>query len=152
MKKILAVVMMVILVLSLAGCGEVEKELANIGEYEGCVLELLDATVISRDDGVKVLRVSATYTNNNEDPLYAYCSFAVKAFQNDVELTECSDINGDEAVLIQEVKNGKSLSVAFVFELSDESPVEVYVCTPTASQDIIARQNYLEPEAEVETT
>ena len=75
--------------------------------------------------------------------MYAYCSFAVRAFQNDVQIDEISDINGDEASLIKEIKNGESISVAYVFKMEDDSQVEVLIGEPTADQTTIGRQEYL---------
>lgn len=145
MKKILLVVLMAVL---LTGCGAEEKELTNVGEYEGCKLELQDAKVVQGEDGKQVLKVSAVYTNDNEEPLYAASCFSVRAFQNDAELTDCSDINGAEAELAREVKNGKSLNVSYAFELEDESEVEVLVGTPTADEETIAKGVYLKAETE----
>lgn len=72
--------------------------------------------------------------------------FVVRAFQNDTELTDCTDINGDESSLIVEVKNGASVEVSYVFELADESEVEVLIGTPTADQDTIGRAIYFKAE------
>lgn len=144
-KVALIVACFVLLAVAVTGCSG-EKELTNIAEYEGCSLELTGGKVETTDTGKQVLRVSATYTNSNTEPLYALCSFDVKAFQNDTEINDLSDINGNEAVLIKEVKNGKSLSVSYVFEITDESPVEILVCTPTASEETIAKAIYLDTE------
>lgn len=144
MKKILSIVMLLTLILT--GCGEVPSELTNVGVYKDCQLELKEATTYATDEGENMLRVHAVYTNNGAEPLYAACSFAVRAFQNDVELDECSDINGDEEALIREIKDGQSLEVYFVFKLSDESEVEVLIGTPTADMDTIGREVYLSAE------
>lgn len=152
MKKIkvaLIVTCLIVFSLSVIGCSS-EKELTNIAEYDGCTLELTGGKVETTDTGKEVLTVSATYTNSNSEPLYALCSFGVKAFQNDTEINDLSDINGSEAVLIKEVKDGNSLSVSYVFELTNESPVEVTVCTPTADEQVIAKVVYLETEATTE--
>lgn len=148
-KVALIVACFLSLAISLTGCSSEQetttsKELTNIAEYDGSSLELTGGEVETTDDGVEVLRISATYTNNNSEPQYASSAFAVKAFQNDTEINDVSDINGNEATLIQEVKNGKSLSVSYVFELTDESKVEVYVCTPTADEEKIAEAVYLD--------
>ncbi len=116
---------------------EDENETQGYAEYDGCSLQLGDADI---SDGYIV--VHATYTNDNEDPLYSLCSFAVKAFQNDTEIEDISDINGDDADLITEVKDGQSIDVTYRFELVDDSEVEVMVCTPTADQDIITTMIY----------
>lgn len=133
------------LAVSLTGCVG-EKELTNRAEYEGSSIELTGGEIETTDTGKAVLKVSATYTNSNSKPQYVLSAFAVKAFQNDTEINDLSDINGSEVALIQEVENGKSLSVSYVFELTDESPVEVFVCTPTASEEHIAKAVYLDTE------
>lgn len=146
MKKSIVVLLLVALCLCLVACSETKKEITNLAEYEGCVLELGEAETFVNDEGKTMLRVSAAYTNNNKDPLYALCSFAVRAFQNDVEINDCSDINGEEEALIREIKNGQSLQVYFVFELTDESGVEVLIGTPTADMETIGRAFYTSPE------
>lgn len=147
-SKVAVIVACLIAVISLVGCNS-EVKLTNIAEYEDCTLELMSGTVETTDTGVQVLRVTATYTNNNSEPLYALCSFGVKAFQNDTEVADLSDINGTESVLIQEVKDGKSLSVSYIFELNEESPVEVVVCTPTAEEKPIAKVIYLDADTSI---
>lgn len=147
MKNVFVVVLTVFLLVSLTGCGgETPKELTNIGEYDECTLELLDATKIVTEDGIQAVRVNATYTNNGADPLYASCSFAVRGFQNDVEMNDLSDINGSEESLVREIKNGQSLSVSFVFELTDDSEVEVLIGTPTADMETVGRAVYFATE------
>ena len=66
----------------------------------------------------------------------------MKAFQNDVEISDVSDINGEEAALIQSVKDGASLQIQYVFEMVDEGDVEVQVYTPTADEVLIAEKLY----------
>lgn len=75
-KVALIVVCLLVLALSVIGCSS-EKELTNVAEYDGCTLELTGGKVETTDTGKEVLRVSATYTNSNSDPLYALCSFGV---------------------------------------------------------------------------
>ena len=146
-KKHFIVVMMVALAFVLSACGATApKELTNVAEYEECVLILNNATTETTESGEKVVKVEATYTNNGSEPLYAYCSFAVRAFQHDKQLQEVSNINGDQSALIQEVKNGASISVTYVFILTDDSEVEVLVGEPTADQTTIAQQIYLKTE------
>ena len=146
-RKYLVTALVIAFTFSLCACGDTSpKELTNVGEYEDCILSLDSATTEILDSGENVIKVTATYTNNANDPLYAYCSFGVKAFQNDIQLDEVSDINGDEADLIREIKNGQSISVTYVFKLSDDSEVEVLVCEPTADSTTIAKQIFLKAE------
>ena len=89
-------------------------------------------------------KVNATFTNNSDEPLYAMSLFAVRAFQNDKEITDVSDINGADASLIKEVKDGASVEVSYQFKLDDDSPVEVLIGEPTADQDTIGKQTYFD--------
>lgn len=147
MKRLFITLCMLVMVFSLAGCGEVtQQELTNVGTYDDCVLELKNAEVFTTDEGQQMVKVYATYTNNGEEPLYALCCFAVRAFQNDIELDEYSNINGDEAELTREIKNGASIDVAYVFELPEEAEIEVLIGTPTADMDTIGKQVYFSSE------
>ena len=145
MKKLLTLVCIIAMMMVLTACGA-EKELTNTGVYEDWQLELQDAEVYTNEDGVQVVKVNAVYTNNSEEPQYALSSFAVRAFQDDTELTDLSDINGNEAALIQEVKNGQSLEVSYVFDFPTEKAFEVLIGTPTADQETIGKQVYFDSE------
>ncbi len=142
MRKFTSVCCVVLMVLLTVGCGKVEKEITNIAVFEDCHLELKEATTYTSDEGQNMIRVSAIYTNNSTEPLYAACCFSVRAFQNDIQLADCSNINGNEAALIQEIKDGQSLEVYYVFELPEESEVEILIGTPTADQETIGKQTY----------
>lgn len=147
MKRLFTMLCMLTMVFSFTGCAEtIQQELTNVGTYENNVLELKNAEVFTNDEGQQMVRVYATYTNNAEDPMYALSCFAVRAFQNDVELNESYDINGDESELTREIKNGASIDVSYVFELPEESEVEVLIGTPTADMETIGRQVYFSSE------
>lgn len=141
MKRIFSLFCAVLLLLSFAACSS-ERPLTSTAEYDNCTLELTDGTFEAAEDGTSLLRVTAAYTNKNAEPLYALSSFSVKAFQNGAEIQDISDINGKEASLIQEVKDGNSLTVSYLFELTDSSDVEVLVCAPTADADTLAKVTY----------
>lgn len=146
MKKFLTILCIAILALSLTACGETAKKVTNVADYEDCRLELQDAEVFTDEEGNRRVRVNAVYTNNGKDPLYASCSFAVRAFQNDVEMADYSDINGNEADLIRELKNGQSINVSYVFDYPEDIEIEILVGTPTADMETIGRQVYFTPE------
>lgn len=143
MKKILTILCLLVLIPTLAGCGSSEAELTNLATYEDYTLQLDFAEFVANAEGNNYIKVNATYTNNSSEPQYALSCFAVKAFQNNVEITDVSDINGDQNSLIQEVKDGASLSVTYLFELTDESDIEVLVGEPTAEQKTIAKETFL---------
>ncbi|RNM29048.1 DUF5067 domain-containing protein [Absicoccus porci] len=147
MKKLATLMLVVMMAFSITACGsteETKKELTNTAEYEECVLTLGDAEITTNDNGEKVAKVNATFTNNSDEPLYAMSLFAVRAFQNDKEITDVSDINGADASLIKEVKDGASVEVSYQFKLDDDSPVEVLIGEPTADQDTIGKQTYFD--------
>lgn len=146
-KKHFIIGVVVALSIFFSACGtSAPKELNNVAVYDNCVLSLEKASIETLESGEQVVKVVATYTNNGNEPLYAYCSFAVRAFQHDKQIDDISNINGDESSLIQEIKNGSSISVTYVFKLVDESEVEVLVGEPTADQTTIAKQTYLKAE------
>lgn len=142
MKRILSI--MLLLIFMLAGCGTSESEIGTIAEYEDTKAELLKADFFTTDDGLEMVRVHVRYTNDNTNDMYMLESFAVKAYQNKKKLVDYTDINDDvlSVPLIQSVKNGESLEGTYVFELRDRSSVEVQVCTPTADEIPLAKNEY----------
>jgi hypothetical protein len=142
-SKVALIVATVLVMMGLSACGGTEpKEFTNTGTYNDYTLTLENASPETTDTGEQVLRVNATYTNNGNEPSYAYSCFAVRAFQNGSELTEVSDINGTEAALIQEAQTGNSIKVSYLFQLSDTSEVEVLIGEPTADQTTIGKRTY----------
>lgn len=144
MKKLITLLLAMVMIFTGTACGstETQKQLTNTAEYDNSILELEEANIVTTDNGDKVVKVEATYTNKNAEPLYALSAFAVRAFQNDKELTDTSDINGDEASLIQEVKDGQCVSVNYAFILDDDSEVEILIGEPTADQTTIGQKTY----------
>lgn len=114
----------------------------STAEYEDTKLELKDASKTTLEDGTEALLVNATFTNNSSKGIYAMSAFAVNAFQNDTQIEDISDINGDQVSLTTEVKDGASIDVQYCFKLSDDSPVEVDICEPTADQDKLGGKTY----------
>ena len=137
MKKALSIGLIFVMVLSFASCAIESKELTETAVYEDFTLVLGESEIT---DGR--ITIHATYTNASQDPYYAFSCFAVRAFQNDKALKDVSDVNGDQAALIKEIKNGQSLEVTYVFELEDTSPVEVLVGEPTADMTTIGKRLY----------
>lgn len=136
MKKIGLFLILIVLIGSLAACGE-EKELTNTAVYQDFTLVLGEAERVGN-----TIIVHATYTNASKDPYYALCCFAVKAFQNNKEITDISDINGKQAALIHEIKNGQTIDVTYAFKLEDKSAVEILIGEPTAAQTTIGKAVY----------
>lgn len=144
MRKLAVFFTITVMMFVLTSCGSSvdETQYTNKAEYEKSILELGEANIITKDSGENVVVVEAIYTNNDSEPLYALSAFAVRAFQNDIQLIDVSDINGDEASLVQEVRDGQSISVTYVFLLEDNSPIELLIGEPTAEQTTIGKQIY----------
>lgn len=141
-SRVAYIVAIMLLIVSLSGCGtesQESPELTNTGVYDGYTLTLKSATPETDDTGKQLIRVNATYKNDNSNPAYAYSCFSVRAFQNGQELTEISDINGSESELIKEIQTGKSLDVSYLYELSDNSDVEILIGEPTADETTIGK-------------
>lgn len=144
-KVTLLTIFILAVLFCLSACGSTEetpKELTNTAVFEDFTLVLNNAILETAENGAQVLRVNATYTNNSNEPYYAFQCFAVRAFQHDKQITDVSNINLGEAALIQEIKNGQSIDVSYVFELVDLSEVEILIGEPTADQTTIGKASY----------
>ena len=156
MKKVIAIIMTVFMMIGLAACGatdntEQQKEITDIAVYDDTQADILTAEFYDLENGTPVVRVHFKFTNNQADGLYMYECFAVRAFQNDTQLDDITNVNedsetGNSAELIREVKNGASLEGSYVFKLVDDSDVELRVCTPTADVDLLAQKIFSKQE------
>lgn len=144
MKKAAIMLTAALLLALLTACGAAPTEtiLTNTAVYDDMSLELRDGSITEGEDGREYLVIEAVYKNDQTDPYYALCSFVVKAFQDDVELEDCSDINGADADLIKEIRNGEEITVTYRFALNGRSAVEVLICEPTANEATLARRSY----------
>ena len=144
MKKAAILLTVALLLASLAACGAAPAEtiFTNTAVYDDMFLELRDGSITEGEDGHEYLVIEAVYKNDQTDPFYALCSFVVKAFQDDVELEDCSDINGADSDLIKEIRNGEEITVTYRFALNGRSAVEVLICEPTANEATLARRSY----------
>lgn len=144
MKKATIMLTAALLLALLAACGAAPAEtiLTDIAVYDDMSLELRGGSITEGEDGREYLVIEAVYKNDQANPYYALCSFVVKAFQDDVELEDCSDINGADADLIKEVRNGEEITVTYRFALNGRSAVEVLICEPTANEATLASRSY----------
>lgn len=145
MKRIVLFLISFVLLGSLVGCGDTaqpQKELTETAAFEDFILTLGEAERFTDNNGNEMLRVHAVYTNNSQDPYYAASCFAVRAFQNDVELDRYYSVDGEEDNMATEIRNGKSIDVLYFFALGDTSEVEVLVGEPTADMKSIGRRIY----------
>lgn len=128
-----------------------QKEITDIAVHDDTQADILTAEFYDLENGTPVVRVHFKFTNNQADGLYMYECFAVRAFQNDTQLDDITNVNedsetGNSAELIREVKNGASLEGSYVFKLVDDSDVELRVCTPTADEDLLAQKIFSKQE------
>ena len=130
--------------LMITGCAA-ETAVGTTAAYEEYRAELLDAAFFTDDDGRQLVRVNLCYTNDGADGMYLLESFVVKAYQDDVLLTDCTDIN-EETTLIQEVKGGASITAGYTFEVVSHAPVVVRIFTPTA-EDVLLAEKVCETDA-----
>ena len=90
MKKVIAIIMTVFMMIGLAACGatdntEQQKEITDIAVYDDTQADILTAEFYDLENGTPVVRVHFKFTNNQADGLYMYECFAVRAFQNDTQ-------------------------------------------------------------------
>jgi len=142
MKRIVLFLISIVLVLTFAGCGSEEKELTNRAVYENYTLVIGEAVRFTDENGTKMLKVHAVYTNSGKESQYAASSFAVRAFQNDKELEQFYNVGNEDDNITKEVQNGASVNVIYYFALSDSSEVEILVGEPTAEMKSIGRRIY----------
>ena len=129
-------------ILILTGCSagaEPPKEITDTAVYEQTEA-VIEEAVTDTENGT--IRIYFTFKNNGSVGMYMYESFAVRAFQDDVQLTEVTDINDDpeSASVLTEVKDGESIRCSYVFQLNSASSVEVRICTPTADEELLAQK------------
>lgn len=62
-----------------------------------------------------------------------------KELEDITDVKESSDV-GDSAQNIIEVKDGASVNGSYVFKLTDDSEVQVHVCTLTVDENVLAGQ------------
>lgn len=150
MNKMIAIIMTVFMMIGLTACSAADntgthKEITDVAVYEDTQANILSADFYDLEDGTSVVRVHFKFTNNQADGLYMYECFSVRAFQNNTQLDDLTNVNedaeiGDSAELIREIKNGTSLEGSYVFKLANGSDVEIRVCTPTADEELLAQK------------
>lgn len=141
MKRVIGCLFVIALLLS--GCGGNEqKEITEVAEWESWTGELLNSEITTTPEGKQVIRIYINFTNNSSEGLYLYQCFGVQAYQNDRELTDVTDINGEDADTIRAIKNGQSLTGSFAFELDSQSSIEVELHSPTADSLLLAKKIY----------
>lgn len=146
MKKKITVLLAtcILLVLSLAACGSSAPEPTTDGKasYDDKDIEILGAEFTDEYTGyseqpISAIMVRMHFKNNSADPNYPLSSFGIRAFQDGTELEYVSvnDYDHPEAKnATKEVKDGAEYDVMMAFATISDSPVEVRITTPTASE------------------
>lgn len=119
MKKAIAVLAAILLVVSLAACGTTEPE---------HTLTYVDGSRITLFDEYDCIAVFTQYTNGSSESTIPADNLTVKAYQNGVELSPIVPTGDKTDGYIQcdaSVQSGVTADVVWIFELDDESPVSV---------------------------
>ena len=117
MKKILELILAIISVLSLTGCGGEPEH--TISYVSGKAMEVVD---------IECIAVFTQYTNGSSETAIPADEVSVKAFQNGVELPPLVPTGERTEGHIQcdaSVQSGTTADVVWIFQLDDDSTVSV---------------------------
>ncbi len=95
------------------------------------------------DEVISAIMVTFTYTNTSSIPEYFYACFNIRAFQNNVELDEITDISfgtTEERNCIRAVKSGASITCERAYAVNSKSDVEIYIGEPTAEAKTLVKK------------
>ncbi|MBR2782981.1 MAG: DUF5067 domain-containing protein [Firmicutes bacterium] len=115
------------------------------------VVELKDAHRFANYEGVDILLVVYSFTNNSEDTISATSALYFKGFQDGVQIEPGYAAEDDLPEEIKELYNndwkdirpGTTIDCYYCFELDSESEVEVEVTDfVTFSDDLLAAKTY----------
>ncbi len=141
MKKLLAIITAITLVLSLAACGgtttsqgsqdaEGTESVDNkLGSYS---VDIKSCRISEDFEGKPIVIITYGFTNNGENSAAFYTSVSTEAFQNGIGLNECyfaeDGANYNSENQTKEIKTGATLDVEVAYNLNDtETDVEVEV-------------------------
>ncbi len=114
-------------------------------------VELKDARRFANYEGVDILLVIYSFTNNSEDTISATSALYFKGFQDGVQLEPGYAAEGDLPEDVKglydndwkDIRPGTTLDCYYCFELDSESEVEVEVTDfVTFSDDLLAAKTY----------
>lgn len=154
MKKKITVLLAtcILLVLSLAACGSSAPEPTTDGKasYDDREIEILGAEFTDSYTGmgsqsIPAIKVRMHFKNNSPDPTYPVSAFGIRAFQDGIELEYVSmnDNDNQEARnAIKEVKDGAEYDAMMAFATTSDSPVEIRITTPTASETLLTSMTF----------
>lgn len=143
MKKIILLCILLAAALSLPACTEdtapvtdepgasaVQSGGENEGEgvVGGCRIRIVSAEKGEDYAGNPVVIVTYEWSNNSEDSKTFATSFSAKVYQNGVECTSYTIVEGvDSSKQLAEIKPGATLQVQEAYSISDESDITVEV-------------------------
>lgn len=123
MKKILSGIILVIMLISIMGCGTESQPKHMISYVDGKVMELP-----FNDETLDCVCVFTEYTNNSGDTVIPADEISVKAYQNGTELSPWVFTGEKTDGYIQcdaSVQTGTTAKVIWIFEREDASVVSV---------------------------
>lgn len=151
-KKITAFLAMIVLATSLIACGSSAPEPTTDGKasYDDHEIEILGAEFTDSYTGmgsqsIPAIKVRMHFKNNSPDPTYPVSAFGIRAFQDGTELEYVSmnDHDNQEARnAIKEVKDGAEYDAMMAFATTSDSPVEIRITTPTASETLLTSMTF----------
>lgn len=141
MKKLLAIIVAITLVLSLAACSgattsqgsqdaEITESVDNkLGNYS---VDIKNCRIAEDFEGKPIVIITYGFTNNGENSAAFYTSVSTAVFQNGIGLNECyfaeDSANYNSGNQSKEIKTGSTLDVEVAYNLNDtETDVEVEV-------------------------
>lgn len=140
MKKFVLACVLLAAALSLPACTEDTAPVTDepgtsavqSGESEGvigdCRIKIVSAEKGEDYAGDPVVIVTYEWSNNSEDSKTFATSFSAKVYQNGVECTSYTVVEGvDSSKLLAEIKPGATLQVQEAYSISDESDITVEV-------------------------
>ena len=141
MKKVILACILLAAALSLPACTEDTAPVTDEpgtsavqsgGENEGvigdCRIKIVSAEKGEDYAGEPVVIVTYEWSNNSEDSKTFATSFSAKVYQNGVECSSYTVVDGvDSSKLLAERKPGATLQVQEAYSISDESDVTVEV-------------------------
>lgn len=146
-KKFTAFLAMLVLTVSMMACGSSAPEPTTDGKasYDDREIEILGAEFTDSYNGagsqpISAIKVRMHFKNNSPDPTYPVSAFGIRAFQDGTELEYVSmnDFDNQEARnAIKEVKDGAEYDAMMAFATTSDSPVEIRITTPTASETLL---------------
>ena len=151
-KKITAFLAMIVLAVSITACGSSAPEPTTDGKaaYDDREIEILGAEFTDSYTGmgsqsIPAIKVRMHFKNNSPDPTYPVSAFGIRAFQDGTELEYVSmnDHDNQEARnAIKEVKDGAEYDAMMAFATTSDSPVEIRITTPTASETLLTSMTF----------